>query len=157
MKKKLIASVLALGLVAGIAYAHSGGYGMGGHRNGGHMMGYGMNNGMGSGPMMQGGYNMRGRHMGGSSGYANCPGAAAFNNNGNSGNNGWNSASHQKFLNDTVELRQEMNDKRFEYMEARRNPNAGRDQLAALEKELNDIQLQLQLQLQLQNKAQQYR
>jgi len=110
MKKKFIASVLALGLVAGIAYAHNGGYGMGG--------------------------------------YANCPGAAAFTNN---GNNSWDSASHQKFLNDTVELRQEMNNKRFEYMEARRNPNAGRDQLAAIEKELNDIQLRLQ------QKAQQYR
>jgi hypothetical protein len=144
MKKKIITSVLALGLVAGIAYAHGSGFGMGGYGNGGHMMNYGMNNGMGSGPMMNGGYNMMGHHMRGS-GYANCPGAAAFN------NNGWDSASHQKFLNDTVELRQEMNDKRFEYMEARRNPNAGRDQLAAIEKELNDLQLRLQ------QKAQQYR
>lgn len=153
MKKKFIASVLALGLVAGIAYAHNGGYGMGAHGNGGHMMNRGnmMNNGihhgMGSGPMMNGGYNMMGQHMGGN-GYANCPGAAAFTNN---GNNGWDSASHQEFLNDTVELRQEMNNKRFEYMEARRNPNAGRDQLAAIEKELNDMQLRLQ------QKAQQYR
>lgn len=150
MKKKFIASVLALGLVAGIAYAHSGGYGMGGYGNGGHMMnrGHMMNNGMGGGPMMNGGYNMMGHHMGGAGGYANCPGAAAFTNN---ANNGWDSASHQKFLDDTVELRQEMNNKRFEYMEARRNPNAGQDQLAAIEKELNDIQLRLQ------QKAQQYR
>jgi len=153
MKKKFIASVLALGLVAGIAYAHNGGYGMGGYGNGGHMMNRGnmmnngIHNGMGSGPMMNGGYNMMGQHMG-RGGYANCPGAAAFTNN---GNNSWDSASHQKFLNDTVELRQEMNNKRFEYMEARRNPNAGRDQLAAIEKELNDIQLRLR------QKAQQYR
>lgn len=154
MKKKIIASVLAIGLVAGIAYAHSGGYGMGGHGNDGHMMNRGnmmnngMNNGVGSGSMMNGGSHMMGHHMGGSGGYANCPGAAALKNN---GNKGWDSASHQKFLDETVELRQEMNNKRFEYMEARRNPNAGRDQLAAIEKEFNDLQLQLQ------QKAQQYR
>jgi hypothetical protein len=141
MKKIIIASVLVVGLAAGFAYAHNNGYGMGG--NGGHMMG-GSQGMMGSGmmgPGMMNGY----RGKGGSGGYGDCPGAAWF------GQDGWNSESHQKFLEDTVGLRKEMNNKQFEYMEARRNSNTTPEQFSALEKEVIDIRTKLQ------EKAEQYR
>ena len=128
MKKAIIAAILVVGLTAGLAYSHGGGWG--GRGWGGHMMGgYGM---MGSGmmgPGMMGGYG---------GGYGDCPGAAYF------GPDGWNSESHQKFLEDTVGLRKELNDKWFEYAEAQRNPNTTREQLAAIEKEVIDIRTKLQ-------------
>ncbi len=148
MKKIIIASVLVVGLAAGFAYAHNNGYGMGG--NGGHMMGGGQGM-MGSG-MMGGNYGMMGpgmmngfRGQGGNGGYGDCPGAAWF------GQDGWNSKPHQKFLEDTVGIRKEINDKQFEYMEARRNPNTNREELSALEKDMIDIRTKLQ------EKAEQYR
>jgi len=135
MKKALIASILVVGLAAGFAFAHGNG-GFGGRGWGGHMMGPGMMGGsyemMGPGMMgsgMKGGYG---------SGYGNCPGASYF------GQDGWNSEPHQKFLEDTVGLRKELNDKRFEYAEAQRNPETTREQLAAIEKEVIDIRTQLQ-------------
>ena len=139
MKKIIIASVLIVGLAAGFAYSHGNGYGRMG--NGNTMMGsgYGM---MGPG-MMGGHYGMMGPGMMG--GYGDCPGAAQ------GGQGGWNSESHRKFLDDTVGLRKEMSDKGFEYMEAQRNPNTTREQLAALEKEMIDIRTKLQ------EKAEQYR
>ena len=120
MKKIIITSLLAVALVSGLAYAHGSGYGMGG--NGGQMMGYGM---------------MGGHHgmMGGSNGgYGNCPGAAGFN------QNSWNSEQQQKFLNETAGLRKEMMDKRFEYMEAQRNPQITRAELMDMEREMMNIQ-----------------
>lgn len=135
MKKAIIASILVVGLAAGFAVAHGNG-GFGGRGWGGHMMSPGM---MGPG-MMGGGYGTMGPGMRGGygGGYGDCPGAAYF------GQDGWNSESHQKFLEDTVVLRKELNDKRFEYAEAQRNPETTREQLAALEKEVIDIRTQLQ-------------
>lgn len=125
MKKIIIASVLIVGLAAGFAYSH-----------GNRSAGYG-NNMMGGGyGMMGGGYGMMGGG-GGEGNYYDCPGAAAF------GQGGWNSEPHQKFLEETVDLRKEMNDKRFDYMEAQRNPNTTREQLAEIEKEIIDIRTQL--------------
>jgi hypothetical protein len=74
---------------------------------------------------------------GGEGNYYDCPGAASF------GQGGWNSEPHQKFLEETVGLRKEMNDKRFDYMEAQRNPNTSREQLAEIEKEMIDLRTQL--------------
>jgi hypothetical protein len=135
MKKILVATVLAVGLAsAGFVYAHSGGYGMMG---GGHgMMGGGGYETMG--PEMMGG-------AGGYDGEYGCPGAAGF------GQNGWSSEKQQKFLTDTVQLRKEINDKRFEYREAQRNPQTTRDQIAALEKGMIDLRTKLS------DKADQYR
>lgn len=132
MKKIIIASVLIVGLAAGFAYSH--GNGRAGYGN--HMMGsgYGM---MGGGyGMMGGGYGMMGG-SGGEGSYNDCPGAASF------GQGGWNSEPHQKFLEETVDLRKEMNDKRFEFMEAQRNPNTNREQLAEIEKEIIDLRTKL--------------
>jgi hypothetical protein len=139
MKKIIIASVLIVGLAAGFAYSH--GNGRAGYGN--NMMGssYGMMGGgngmMGRGNgMMGGGYGMMGGN-GGEGNYYDCPGAASF------GQGGWNSEPHQKFLEETVGLRKEMNDKRFDYMEAQRNPNTSREQLAEIEKEMIDLRTQL--------------
>ena len=56
-----------------------------------------------------------------------------------------------KFLADTVQLGKEINDKRFEYQEAPRNPQTTREQLATLEKGIIDLRTQLA------DKADQYR
>ena len=143
MKKVIIASILVVGLATGFAYAHNNNWGGQGQRYGGHMMGgYGGNYGGMMGPGMMGGYGggMMGPGMMGGYGGENgdCPGAAYF------GQDGWNSEPHQKFLEDTVGLRKELNDKAFEYTEAQRNPNTTREQLAAIEKEVIDIRTKLQ-------------
>lgn len=129
MKKIIISSLLIIGLAAGFAYAHKSGHGYGGHMMGPGMMGPGM---------MGGGYGM----MGG--GYGNCPGASGYG-------QGWDNQSQQKFLDETAGLRREMHNKRFEYMEAQRNPNTTRGELAEIEKEIYDIQAKIQ------EKAQQLR
>jgi hypothetical protein len=146
MKKVIIASILVVGLATGVAYAHNnnwGGQGYGGHMMGGNGMmgnGYGqmgpgmMGNGYGGGNGQMG-PGMMGAYGGG---YGDCPGSASF------GKDGWNSESHQKFLEDTVGLRKELNDKGFEYAEAQRSPNTTREQLAAIEKEVIDIRTKLQ-------------
>lgn len=131
MKRILIATVLAIGLTTagGYAYAddNAGGSNYGGH---GMMMGgggYGMmmgGYGMGPGMMEDYGFNRGGHHY---------PGAAGF------GRNNWTSEQNEKFLDDTVELRKAMHDKRFEYMEAVRNPKSTRQQLTMMEKEMIDL------------------
>jgi hypothetical protein len=113
MKKIILISLLAVVLVSGLAYAH--GNGMGGY--GGHMMG-------GHHGMMGGNYG----------GYGNCPGAAGFN------QNNWNSEKQQQFLDETAGLRKEMHNKRFEYMEAQRNPKTTRAELMDMENEMQEIQ-----------------
>ncbi|MBU1568130.1 MAG: hypothetical protein KJ630_21215 [Proteobacteria bacterium] len=131
MKRILIATVLAIGLMTSGGYANARGNG-GGSGYGGHGMmmgggGYGMMGGgcgMGSGMMEDYGFNK---------GLYHYPGAAGF------GRNGWTSEQNQKFQDDTVELRKEMHDKRFEYMEAVRNPKSTRQQLSMMEKEMIDL------------------
>lgn len=137
MKKAIVASILVVGLAAGSAFAHGnndwGGRGGNGHMMGGYGMmhgGYGMMGGYGQmGPGMMGGYG---------GGFGDCPGAGSF------GKQGWNSEGHQKFLEETVGLRKELNDKTFEYTEARRNPETTREQLASIEKEVIDIRTKIQ-------------
>lgn len=137
MKKAILASLLFVGLAAGVAFAH-GDRGYGGRGYGGHMMdnAYGQ---MGPG-MMGGNYGMMGPGMMGGYGgrFNDCPGAGYF------GNDGWNSESQQKFLEDTVDLRKDLNNKMFEYGEAQRNPDTTREQLASIEKEVIDIRTKLQ-------------
>ncbi|MFH0780687.1 MAG: hypothetical protein V2B20_01890 [Pseudomonadota bacterium] len=131
MKRILIATVLTIGLITAGGYANAGGNGGGsGYGSHGMMMGgggYGMMGGgcgMGSGMMRD-----YGDH---DSGY-NHPGAAGV------GRNGWTSEQNQKYLDDTVELRKAMHDKRFEYREALRNPKTTRQQLSMMEKEMIDL------------------
>lgn len=44
------------------------------------------------------------------------------------------------FLDETVELRKKLHDKRFEYFEARRNPETDAGTLTGLEKEIREMQ-----------------
>ncbi len=143
MKKVIIGSILVVGLTAGLAFAHGNGYGFRG--NGSHMGGNGYHMGGGGNGMM--GPGMKGRRMmgnyggsGGKGGWGNnyCTGASW------SGQNNWNSEGHQKFLAETVELRKQMNEKRFELKEIARSSNVDRDKLAQLEKEMIDIRTQIQ-------------
>jgi len=46
----------------------------------------------------------------------------------------------QKFLDETVDLRKELHEKRFEYMEALRDPKTDKDTIAKIEKEIDELQ-----------------
>lgn len=145
MKKLVIASLLIAGLAtSGLVWAHgNGGYGMRGHSG---MMGNGGYGMMDHGSMMMGHGSMMGHHgmMLDGAGAYNCPGAVGFN------GDGFDNAKQQKFLDETAALRKQIHEKRFDYMEAQRNPDTTGEQLGALEKEIYDLQIQLR------DKAQQY-
>jgi hypothetical protein len=162
MKKSIIFSCLIIILTAGLVYAHGNGWGGGqqgqmrgpgmmGGGYGGQMMGPGMMGGGYGGPMM--GPGMRGGGYGGQmmgpgmmgGNFGSCPCGAWF------GQNYQNNDAYQKFMDDTVDLRKELNNKRFEYSEMMRNPNASPEDRSSLEKEIFNLQQQLQ------EKASQYR
>ena len=46
----------------------------------------------------------------------------------------------QKFLDETADVRKELHQKKFEYMEAVRDPKPGEKTVAKLEKEITDLQ-----------------
>lgn len=79
--------------------------------------GYGPSGGRGYG-MMGPGYGMGGM-MGGYGGYG---------------------ADYKKFLDETATLRKQLNEKRFEYFEALRDPNAKPETLTQLEKEIVELE-----------------
>jgi hypothetical protein len=81
---------------------------------GGIMGGYGM------GPGMMGGYGMGPGMMG--------PGSYGQ------------SEECQKFFDQNAGLRKELNNKRFDYFEAARNPKTTTESLSKLEKEIHDLQ-----------------
>ena len=96
---------------------------MGGMMGQGHMGGYGM---MGQGrmggmmgPGMMGGYGYRGSDPKAFKKYQ---------------------GEYQEYLNDTADLRRKLHNKRFEYIEAARNPDTTRKSLMKLEREMRDIQ-----------------
>lgn len=134
MKKIIIASILVVGLAAGFAYAHGNGNGYGYGMRGEHHGMMGSNTGM-----MGGNYGM----MGG--GQFDCPGANFY------GQSNWSNESQQNFLEETASIRKQMNNKRFEYMEAQRAPETTNQKLADIEKEMIDMHTQLE------DKAKQYR
>jgi hypothetical protein len=98
-----------------------GGYGMMGPGYGGYGMGPGMMHGYG-----RGGYGMGPGMMWG--GYGRGPG------------NFQQSEECQKFFDQNAGLRKELNDKRFDYFEAMRNPKTTGESLAKIEKEIRDLQ-----------------
>lgn len=115
---KTLITALAVTVVLGfavLAYAHStGGW------QGNHMMGPGYGN-----HMMSQDY---GNHMMG-------PGYG--------GHMGWTGKENEKFLNETVDLRRELHNKRFEYYEAQRSPDTTRETITTLEKEIVELQEKL--------------
>jgi hypothetical protein len=82
-----------------------------------------MGGGYGMGPGMMGDYGMGPGMMG--PGYYN------------------QSEECQKFLDESVGLRKELHDKRFEYMEAVRNPKTTSETDAKLRKEIDDLQQEI--------------
>ncbi|TKB28444.1 hypothetical protein FCL47_02875 [Desulfopila sp. IMCC35006] len=145
--KIILVSVLAIGIAtAGLAYAHGGGcgysdsYDMMGGRTGRGMMSDD-HGGMGAG-MMGDGRGMGPGMMDNQRGYNNSLGGVRFGPNGSQ--NGWTSENYQKFLNDTVQLRKEMHDKRFDYQEARRDPKTTKTQLAEIEKAVIDLRYKIE-------------
>jgi len=121
MKKTFIAALIAVGLAAGIAFAHgNGSFTRGGH----HMMGQGM---MGPGMMGPGAQMMQ-------RGY--CPGAGGY---GMSGQG----MHSQGFLDATTSLRKKMHDKRFELMESRRRPQTTQAEIARLQEDILALRNQI--------------
>ena len=111
MKKVVVVlSIVALLAIGVTAFAHGPGWGRG------YMMGpgYGQGMGPGYGPGACGG-----------------PGAGACVGGG---------VADQTFFDETVDLRKELHQKRFEYMEAVRNPKTDEKTVAKLEKEIGDLQ-----------------
>jgi hypothetical protein len=53
---------------------------------------------------------------------------------------GWTGYDDQTFLDETVDLRKELNDKEFELAEAMRNPETDEMTITKLEKEITDLQ-----------------
>ncbi len=131
MKTKLFASILAVGLLAGTAIAQTGTTTTQTHHNAmmnGQMMGPGMMNGRMMGPGM-----MNGQMMG--------PGMMGMGCNGIM----WNMTpqQQQEFMNQTRALRKQMMEKRFDYMEAMRNPATTPQDLAKIEKEMLELRAQM--------------
>jgi hypothetical protein len=126
MKKIVAGLVVAVLLSAGIvAYAHGPG-----KWGGGQMMGPAYGNHMGSG--MWGGGQMMGpaygNHMGpGFGGHMMRGGAPGY-------------GYDQEFLNETVDQRKELHEKKFVYLEALRDPEASRETITKLEKEIDELQ-----------------
>jgi hypothetical protein len=125
MKKVLaVLTVVTVLSIGAIAFAGAGWYG-------GHMgPGYGNHMGYGGGYMMGPGY---GNHMGyGYGGGMMGPGYGPMY--------GYQSEAGQKFLDETKDLRKELNAKQFEYREAVRNPKTDEKTITKLEKEITDLQ-----------------
>jgi len=135
----LIAALVSVLAIVAVAYAQGPGM-MGGGQEGwnycpncgqyiGPRGGYGMGPHM-MGPGM-GGYGMMGRNYG--HGYGMGPGMMGPGYYGQS-------PECQKFLDETATLRKELHNKRFEYIEAFRNPKTTPEATANLEKEVRELQ-----------------
>ncbi len=156
MKKTILTTVLALGMVTGTAMAQDNmpmnmgdgpnmqpGQGQGMMMNGGGM-GSGMMgdqgmmmNGRGMGPGMMGG---KGMMMNGRLGCMNMMGQGMGQGMMGGGMmTNMSADNQQKFMNDTREMRQKMHTMRFEYMEAMRNPKTTLKDLGEMEQKMLDI------------------
>ncbi len=153
MKRILIITLIIAGLTAAYSFAemqrgmmgtkgqektsetpYSGGYYPCPQMMGQGMMGYGGYGMMGPGMM---GYGMMGHHrMGGMMG----PGMMGY---GDYGTGKYDPEAYQKYLDDTVDLRKKLHNRKFDYFEARRNPDTKRETLLKIEKEIHDIQWEI--------------
>jgi len=151
MKKIRITSIMAIGLIAGTALAQQtqtttnmphrqmhGNMKTGCMMKGGMM---GMPGNMGPGMMGGGMMGMHGNMMGpGMMGGG--PGNWGMGCNGMMGGmimNRMTPDQQQAFMDQTVDLRKQMMEKRFTYMEAMRNPSTTPQELAAIEKEMLEL------------------
>ncbi len=146
MKKIGITSIMAIGLIAGTALAqqaqtttkqphqqmHGNMMNTGCMMKGGMM---GMPGNMGSGMMAGGMMGMHGNMMGGRGNWGmGCNGMM-----GGMIMNRMTPDQQQAFMDQTVDLRKQMMEKRFTYMEAMRNPSTTPQELAAIEKEMLEL------------------
>ncbi len=146
MKRIAIVSVLIVALTAGLGFAQMGGQqqmGKDAMKHGQGMMketqqicpqmGTGM--GMMMGPGMMGGMMGPGmmRSMMGHMGMMG-PGMMKGY---------WSKPKVKKFLDDTKDLRKELHMKKFEYMEALRNPDTPKETLTSLRKDMKKLMIQL--------------
>ena len=122
MKKVILSTMLALSVMATSAQAMMGGGGgydsnhMGDSYGGNHMVdGYGGNS-------MENSY-------GGNQYMAR--------------GGGWSNQERTRFYDETADLRRQLNSKRLDYENARRNPNTSSDNLFQIERELRDIMYQI--------------
>jgi hypothetical protein len=70
-----------------------------------------------------------------------CPGCGSSGSCGYGGSMmGWRGGYDQKFLDETADLRKELNSKRFEYFEAVRNPKTDPETITNMEKEIGELQ-----------------
>ncbi len=152
MKKTILATVLALSMVAGTAIAQQnmnmGMEGQGMQQGQGMMMGRGMGQGMMGGGMGQGmmgrgmgpGMMGRGMMMQGHMGCMNMMGRGMGMGMMGGGMMGNMTADNQKeFMDDTTEMRKKMHMMRFEYMEAMRNPKTTLEDIGNMEQDMLDI------------------
>lgn len=135
LKTTVIASMLAVGLIAGNGIAQTETdtttpqqQQMRGYMMGGAMMGPGM---------MYGG--MMGRGMMGGQGGQGTWGMGCNGMMGGMMMNQMSLGQQQDFMNQTTELRKQMMEKRFAYMEAMRNSDTTPQDLAKIEKEMLDL------------------
>jgi hypothetical protein len=154
MKRVFVITILIFGLMATFSFALMQEGMMGGHSEqdkmdsgmmgsgmmgkgmmGPEMMGHGMH-GMGMmGPCMMG--MMHGGGMGYGTGTGMMHGMGMMG----TGMVGYgNVETYRKFLNETVDLRKEIHNKRFEYFEALRNPKTKPETITKLEKEIQELQ-----------------
>jgi hypothetical protein len=162
MKKRVvIISILILGLLStySLAQMHGGMMGSQGqqqigkapyypcpHMMGGSMMGYGMGPGMMHGMGMTG-QGMMGGMMcpcmmgGGMMGYNMGQGMMHGMGMMGQGMMGYcNKEEYNKFLDETIDLRKELHNKRFEYSEALRNPKTKPETITKYENEIQELQ-----------------
>ncbi|GBE02377.1 MAG TPA: hypothetical protein ENH50_06440 [Nitrospirae bacterium] len=138
--RKLVIALAVVGILAigAAAFAYGPGWWGGGSMMGsGSGMGYGMMGG-GMGPGMMGGGMGYGMMGGGMMGYGMGPGMMGGGY--GTGRSYATNAYDQKFLDETKNLRKQLNGKRFEYFEALRNPKTTPDTIAKLEKEITELQ-----------------
>ena len=53
---------------------------------------------------------------------------------------GWTGENDRKFLDETAELRKELNDKKFKYFEAVRNPGTKTETVTKLERDIRELE-----------------
>ncbi len=145
IKKTVIVSILALGLLTGPALAQNSNttqpqQQMNGNMQGGGMMGGGMQGGMMGGEMK--GMGMHGQGMmGGKQG--NWGGMGCNGMMGGAMMNQMTPDQQQSFMSRTTDLRKEMMALRFDYQEVMRNPDADPKDLAEIEKQMLELRTKM--------------
>jgi zinc resistance-associated protein len=131
--KSILWSAIMLFATVAIAFAHGGDYGYGGYGMGPGMMGYGGYSGYGMGPGMMG-YGGYGGHMG----YGPGP-DRGYNTNLSDAQRAKLDAAREAFFNDTRQLRDQIQEKRYSLNSELNKDNPDSAKVAQLQKELSQL------------------